>query len=431
MSSTSSTAAAASSHRGAVKRAAETGRARKFPRARSLHLDHRWLFVAAGAVFLILLLAPAPRDFEYPGVTGGFREVGATIRGEGVRSDFASDYVGARGLLRHEDAYPVLGPAFRKIGIEWNVTTPSAHPPSALVYVLPFALIRWPLAAALWAVAMLAALAAAFWAVGVRGVVACALAPLALLWPPAAWSMLQLTPLWLLGLALAWRFRSRPVSAGAAIACAALTKFTPTISLVPLLAQRKFKAVAGFAAVWAGAAIVLLLTDVSSVSRYLDVSGDVTHYLASRDYNGAPMIIGHRALGIVGTIAVVALVALVLGQSLARLRGGRDADELSWAAWAWAGVALLPAVWVYSLLPLLPILIWLIRRPQLGPRLLAIVAFAIPLGVAPFSRASAPLYAFAIEACGFALALTFISERARERATTASLAATRVTTLMR
>ena len=418
-----SSTAAASSRRRAVELAAKTERAREIPRLRSLHPDHRWLFVAAGAVVLILLLTPAPRDFDYPGVTGGFREVGATIRGEGVRSDFASDYVGARGLLRHEDAYPVLGPAFRKIGIEWDVTTPSAHPPSALVYVLPFALLRWPLAAALWAIAMLAALAAAFWAVGVRGVVACALAPLALLWPPAAWSMLQLTPLWLLGLALAWRFRSRPVSAGAAIACAALTKFTPTISLVPLVARRKYGAVAGFAAVWAGAAIVLLLTDFSSVSRYLGVSGDVTRYLAGRAYNGAPIIVGHRALGVVGTIAVVALVALVLGQSLARLRGGRDADELSWAAWAWAGVALLPAVWVYSLLPLLPILIWLIRRPQLGPRLLAVVAFAIPLGVAPFSRASAPLYAFAIEACGFALALTFMSERAHERAISAPPAA--------
>jgi hypothetical protein len=363
---------------------------------------------------------PAPRDYEYPGVTGGFRELGATIRGEGVRSDFAGDYVGARNLLRHEDAYPVLGPALRTIGVDWNVTTPSAHPPSALVYVLPFTLVRWPLAAALWAVAMLAALAAAFWAVGVRGVIACALAPLALLWPPAAWSMFQLTPLWLLGLALAWRFRSRPVSAGAAIACAALTKFTPAISLVPLVMQRKFRAVAGFAAVWIGVAIVLLVTDVSSVSRYFAVSGDVTRYLAGRPYNGAPMIVAHRGLGILGAMAAIGLVAAVLGLSLAHLRGGRDADELSWAAWAWAGVALLPAVWVYSLLPLLPVLTWLMRRPQLGPRVLAVIAFAMPFGVAPFTRVSASVYAFAIEICGWALVLMFMSERANERATAAS-----------
>ena len=45
----------------------------------------------------------------------------------------------------------------------------------------------------------------------------------------------QLTPLWLLGLALAWRLRNRPGPAGAAIALASLTKLLPALCLLPFL----------------------------------------------------------------------------------------------------------------------------------------------------------------------------------------------------
>src|SRR5581483_11024236 len=95
----------------------------------------------------------------------------------------------------------------------------------------------WPVVQRAWALLMLAALCASAWAFGIRARRLPLLLPV-LGSPPVLTSFSQLTPLWLLGLALAWRFRPRPGLAGAFVAMAALTKGMPLLSLVPLLRQR-------------------------------------------------------------------------------------------------------------------------------------------------------------------------------------------------
>src|SRR5207253_7410260 len=132
----------------------------------------------------------------------------------------------------------------------------STHPPTAFVLVLPVAWLPWKAAAAAWGVLMLMTIAGAWWALGVSAELAAALAPLTLVWPPAAWSLGQLTPLWLLGLALAWRWRARPALAGAAVGIASLSKLLPALSLAPLLVRRRLRVLLGFAVVW-GAAVML------------------------------------------------------------------------------------------------------------------------------------------------------------------------------
>src|SRR5215208_1093822 len=116
-------------------------------------------------------------------------------------NDFVADFIGARALLHRGDAYPLLGPAVRDLDVDWNVPHRSTHPPTALLFALPLAELTWPHAAALWAVGMLGALVATSWALRLprRAVV---LLPLVVLWPPVTWSLLQMTPIWLLGLAL-------------------------------------------------------------------------------------------------------------------------------------------------------------------------------------------------------------------------------------
>src|SRR5262249_9564311 len=77
-----------------------------------------------------LLQSPAsPTQMTNPAPTDGVREAAAALRADGLRADFAQDYVGARELVAREDAYPALGPAFAKVGLIWPVPASSTHPP--------------------------------------------------------------------------------------------------------------------------------------------------------------------------------------------------------------------------------------------------------------------------------------------------------------
>ena len=71
--------------------------------------------------------------------------------GKRLRADFAQDYIGARALLSQEELYPVLGPAFQRIGLEWEVGHRSTHPPSAFLLALPLASFNYPVALRCWA----------------------------------------------------------------------------------------------------------------------------------------------------------------------------------------------------------------------------------------------------------------------------------------
>src|SRR5205085_4288719 len=216
-----------------------------------------WLVVVAVELGL-LLATPAPKSPGKPGRAGGLRTAAAQLRGDGPPVDLVQDYVGARDVARGREAYPVLTHAYARVGLTWPAGHRSTHPPTAFLLVLPVAWLPWKAAASAWTVLMLAALAAAYWAFGAAPWAALALAPLTVLWPPGGWSMGQLTPLWLLGLALAWRLRDRPAPAGAAIALASLTKLLPALSLLPFLLLRRWSVLRRLSLVLAAALALLL-----------------------------------------------------------------------------------------------------------------------------------------------------------------------------
>jgi hypothetical protein len=363
----------------------------------------RVLLALAAIEVALLLLVPAPSNPDKPGVSGGIRTAAAQLRGEGPPVDFVQDYVGARRLVQDGETYPVLTRAFASVGLDWPANHRSTHPPSAFVLALPVAWLPWKAASAVWATLMLVAIAGAWWALGASPELAAALAPLALVWPPAAWSLGQLTPLWLLGLALAWRLRDRPAAAGAAIALASLTKLLPALSLVPLLAVGRWRALRGFAAVWAAAAAVLVLLHPRALERYVHVARGVGREQAARGENSALLWAAWHHLGPAGAAAAFVLVAAVAALSLRRLRGARRPDRWSWDAWSWAGVALLPIAWIYSLLPLLPALVRTLRRGRLVARPLALATLAIPFFVDPFGLPGGIRLALATACLGLAL----------------------------
>ena len=332
----------------------------------------------------VIAALPAPVNPDKPGVDGGIRTAAAQLRGAGPPVDLVQDYVGARSLVGKGDPYEILTQAYASVGLIWPAEHRSTHPPTAFVLTLPIAWHGWSVAAAVWAWLMLAAIAGAWWALGARAELAAALAPLTLLWPPAAWSLGQLTPVWLLGLTLAWRWRKYSLRPGASIGLAALTKLLPTLSLAPFLLIRRWRTLIGYAAVLGMAFLVLMIVRPGIVTRYISVSRSVGREQAARPENSALLWAFDHRFGIAGAAVATGLIACVLGTSAVRLRSREQLDEWSFWAWSWAGVALLPIAWVYSLLPLIPVLAYCLRRGGLISRALTAFAISVPFTVDPF-----------------------------------------------
>jgi alpha-1,2-mannosyltransferase len=361
-----------------------------------------WLVVAILELG-ILLAIPAPSNPDKPGKGGGIRTAATQLRGSGPPIDLVQDYVGARDVARGREAYPVLTRAYANVGLDWLAPHRSTHPPTAFLLVLPVAWLPWKAAAAVWMGLMLAALAAAYWALGTPLGPAVALAPLTVLWPPGGWSMGQLTPLWLLGLALAWRLRDRPAPAGAAIALASLAKLLPALSLLPFLLLQRWSVLRGFALVWGAAVVLLVGLDAGAIGRYATIARTESREQAARHENASLLWAAEHNYEAAGVAVGLVLVAVVLVHALRRVRRRGEIDRLSWDGVGWASVALLPIAWIYSLLPLLPALARLVRRGGLVAAALALVTLVIPFLVDPFGLPGAIRLAFATAALGVSL----------------------------
>src|SRR5205085_870253 len=370
-----------------------------------------WLVVVAVELGL-LLATPAPKSPGKPGRAGGVRTAAAQLRGSGPPIDLVQDYVGARDVARGRDPYPVLTRAFASVGLAWPAPHRSTHPPTAFLLALPVAWLPWKAAASVWTVLMLAALAAAYWALGAPPGPAVALTPLTLVWPPSGWSMGQLTPLWLLGLALAWRLRDRPAPAGAAIALASLTKLLPALSLLPFLLLRRWSVLRGFAIVWSVAVAALLVFDAGAIGRYATIARTASRDQADRRENAALLWAAAHNYEAAGLAVAIVLVGAVVVRTLRRVRRLGEIDRPAWDGVGWASVALLPIAWIYSLLPLLPALARLVRRGGLLAAPFALVTLVIPFFVDPFGLPGAIRLAFATAALGVSLLLAARHARA-------------------
>src|ERR671931_900722 len=276
-----------------------------------------WLIVAIVELGILLTIA-GPANPDKPGRAGGLRTAAAQLRGSGPPVDLVQDYAGARDVARGREAYPVLTRAYASVGLTWPAGHRSTHPPTAFLLVLPVAWLPWRAASAVWTVLMLAALAGAYWALGARTGPAVALAPLTVLWPPGGWSMGQLTPLWLLGLALAWRLRDRPAPAGAAIALASLTKLLPALSLFPFLLLRRWSVLHGLPLVLGVALVPLLVLDLGAIADYARVVRTVSDDQAARRENAALLWAAEHNYGAAGVAVAAALVGAVLVRVLRR-----------------------------------------------------------------------------------------------------------------
>jgi hypothetical protein len=324
---------------------------------------------------------------------------------EWAKTDFAQDYIGARALLSGEELYPILGPAHKRIGLEFEVGNRSTHPPTAFLLAVPLAGLGYPDALRLWALAMTLCMVFTARSFGLPWRWAIPAALLALTWPPATRSMSQYTPIWLLGLALGYRYRARPFLSGALVGLASLPKFLAAPALLAHLRRRQWTALAGFIALWLAAIGLLVMLRPHSFVEYLTANRENMENQILRDDNGALVIAAWRDGGYVGVASAAVLVLLVTWA------GFRSRDEHTWACFSWLGVALLPIGWVYSLLPLLP---WLVRLVLVGrvlPCALSVLALLSPL-IGPKQRTHPWSVAFCIYAAGVAFLLEAMVENA-------------------
>jgi hypothetical protein len=290
-----------------------------------------------------------------------------------LRHDIAQDYIGARALTHpNKELYPILADAFEKMGVPWEAYHRSTHPPTAFLFVLPLTMFGYPTALVLWMVTMFACIVLSARAFNLTWKTSLLAAILSLAWPPTIWSLGQFTAIWLLGLALAYRYRHKPLLSGFFIGFASLPKYFAGILLLHPIWRRRWTALISFAAVWLAAVVLLLLLRQDVISAYIasNVGNSVDQIM--RPDNGALAIVAWRLGGWPGIAAVIILILCVFWTGL------RCDNPACWACLVWLGIACLPIAWVYSLLPLLPWLVMTLRSTNKYVRILAIIALVLP-----------------------------------------------------
>lgn len=248
--------------------------------------------------------------------------------------------------------------------------TAFVYPALSALMLAPFGLLGSGVAQILYTLVCLACVPATLWALDVRD---WRVYGLAMLWLPVfvGWQSGNVTLPLTLMVALAWRYRDRPLVAGLLTAAAISIKpFVWPLALW-LLATRRWKA-----SIWAlawGAAINLMawaLVGYDQIHAYLHLSGAVTDALWRGGYSmlavahhlGLGRTVGEGVLLTVSALAAAALIYVGLVR-----RRERDALVIAVALMLLAT----PLLWShYFSLLLVPLAL---RRPRLG------VVWALPL----------------------------------------------------
>jgi hypothetical protein len=287
--------------------------------------------------------------------------------------DIQQDYIGALALVhRGHDLYPILGSAFTKIGLNWNLNIRSTHPPTAFLFALPLILFNYKMAQVVWMAAMLGCLALTAHNFGLSWKKSILTGLISLLWPPTFWSLFQITPIWLLGVVLAFRYRHNAFKSGILIGFASLPKYLAFPTILYHLKRRKWMAFIGFCVTWLIALGLLLLLRPNAVIEYFKYNISNSFNQILKPDNGALLVVAWRFGGWIGISAILILVIWISWVAL------HHEGPFEWAYFVWLGIALLPIAWNYSLLPLLPWLILSLRRTRIFTRILVYSALILP-----------------------------------------------------
>jgi hypothetical protein len=314
----------------------------------------------------------------------------STLKWAGAPSDITQDIIGFRALVAKGDPYPRLGTALGELGLEWRIEHASTHPPTTFLFAAPVAFLPWNWGLAVWAWLMVFLLALTLRQFDLSWKTAIGYTFIALLWPPIATSLGQMTIIWLFALTAASRADKKSLWGGIYIGLAALTKLLPALMTISFLLKKQWRAFAGFLLTLAAALAILLFLHPGSIVRYLEVNRTNSAEMMFRADNAALLVMGYRFGGWVGVALLLGFFASILYLHRKNFFGpGLEPSSKSWVVLSYFSVALLPVSWIYSVTPLLPIMVMLISRKKLSTMIIGSCCMIIPLFIPPFGPSAA------------------------------------------
>jgi uncharacterized membrane protein len=197
-----------------------------------------------------------------------------------------------------------------------------------------------------------------------------------------------LTIPWLFFIALAYRLRKNAWWSGTAIGLGFSVKYFPGLLILPYVLHRSYKAIIGFVVSFCILSAVVYSLNPQAIPRYLAVNKTNTTYNILRFDNGAIFTTLYHTIGIPGFVFLALFFLSILFINRDKLlQKPAEGDDI-WLILSYFSVALLPISWDYSLLPLLPLIIWAVKRKNFAATLLCmigiIMASFLPYGgIAP------------------------------------------------
>jgi hypothetical protein len=270
-------------------------------------------------------------------------------------TDFRTFWDSSRAILHGRSPYPTL--ASLPAHADRTTFAPFVYPPLAAVPMLPLALLPFGVAVVGFILVDLAAVVLALRLLGVRDL-RCHGAALASAPVFAATGIGAISPLLLLGLAAAWRYRDRALAAGALVAYVVTAKVFLWPVWLWLVRTRRFRAaVIGAVAALAGTMATWAAIGFGGLREYPALLARLTGLVGPESYS--PYALG-RSVGLGGGAAQAGTYVLAAVVAAAALLRFRDDARLLIAAIAVALVAT-PILWPHYLV-LLFVPIALARR---------------------------------------------------------------------
>ena len=118
-----------------------------------------------------------------------------------------------------------------------------------------------------------------------------------------------------------------------------------------------------------GAASVLLISR-KAIYAYMDTKQNI-YITILRPDNSSLFNVGYQYFGVLGLLIAIFLFCIFLLLNLKKLYiGEQNIREHSWMFWIFLSVVLLPTIWIYSLTPLLPIIMNFVRSKNIIVKLI-------------------------------------------------------------
>ncbi|MDA8080718.1 MAG: glycosyltransferase 87 family protein [Actinomycetota bacterium] len=284
------------------------------------------------------------------------------------QSDFQVLYSSADAVIHHISPYPAVG-------------SPSVYSGSSFVYpyavaylFVPFTWLSPSQAQYTFVLVSVASVGLALWLLGVRRLSAYVLF-LAASTTIVAWQMGTLNPLFVLGLATAWRFRSKAFVIGAVVSSVAFAKLFLLPLLVWLIITRRFRALAYALAFLAVLAAVSFLGGPLSFGHYLTLLGQLSRHEGARGFSTSFVV---RSFGLSQNLSEIisfSIACLLMGFIYWRYRA-TESEALVLAGMIGISLVITPILWSSYLL-LVTVVLLLIFSTEVAAILYALLSWVI------------------------------------------------------